>query len=103
MTAALANRVPVTLALVILTLLLTAVLSVILGVTAAVRGGWVDRVLQFISVLGAAVPASSSPSRLVFAFAIAWRVFPATGYVSAERQCLLGWLASITPARHRPC
>ena len=55
-TAALANRLPVTLTLVVLTLLLTAVLSVLLGVTAAVRGGWVDRVLQFVSVLGTAVP-----------------------------------------------
>ena len=37
-TAALANRVPVTLTMVILTLLLTAVLSVLLGVVAAVEG-----------------------------------------------------------------
>src|SRR4051794_17469419 len=55
--SALSNRVPVTLALVFLTLLLTAALSVILGVTAAVRGGGVDRVLPFISLLGTPGPA----------------------------------------------
>jgi peptide/nickel transport system permease protein len=92
---ALSNRVPVTLALVFLTLLLTAVLSVVLGVTAAVRGGWGDRVLQFISVLGTAVPAFIVAIALVFAFAIHWRVFPATGYVSPNVSPP-GWLASIS-------
>jgi len=93
--SALSNRVPVTLALVFLALLLTAVLSVILGVTAAVRGGWMDRVLQFISVLGTAVPAFIIAIALVFAFAIHWRVFPATGYVSPNVSPS-GWLASIS-------
>jgi peptide/nickel transport system permease protein len=93
--SALANRVPVTLALVFLALLLTAVLSVILGVTAAVRGGWVDRVLQFISVLGTAVPAFIIAIALVFAFAIHWRAFPATGYVSPNVSAS-GWLSSLT-------
>jgi peptide/nickel transport system permease protein len=93
--SALSNRVPVTLALVFLTLLLTAVLSVILGVTAAVRGGWMDRVLQFISVLGTAVPAFIVAIALVFAFAIHWRAFPATGYVSPNVSPS-GWLASIS-------
>jgi len=91
---ALSNRVPVTLALVVLALLLTAVLSVILGVTAAVRGGWVDRMLQFVSVLGTAVPAFIIAIALVFAFAIHWRLFPATGYVSPDIS-LGGWLASL--------
>jgi peptide/nickel transport system permease protein len=93
--SALANRVPVTLALVFLALLLTAVLSVILGVTAAVRGGWVDRVLQFISVLGTAVPAFIIAIALVFPFAIHWRAFPATGYVSPNVSAS-GWLSSLT-------
>jgi peptide/nickel transport system permease protein len=92
---ALSNRVPVTLALVIVTLLLTAVLSVILGVTAAVRGGWLDRVLQFLSVLGTAIPAFIIAIALVFAFAIYWRLFPATGYVSPDAS-ISGWAASLT-------
>ncbi|MEU7828777.1 MULTISPECIES: ABC transporter permease [unclassified Nonomuraea] len=94
-TNALSSRVPVTLAIVVITLVLTAALSVLLGVTAAVKGGWVDRVLQFLSVLGTAVPAFIVAIVLVFAFAIAGRVLPATGYVSPEIS-VSGWLASVT-------
>lgn len=94
-TSALSTRVPVTLTLVILTLVFTLILSVLLGVAAAVYGGWLDRVLQFISVLGAAVPPFIIAIVLVFAFAIAVRVFPATGYVSPDRN-FGGWLLSIT-------
>jgi peptide/nickel transport system permease protein len=92
---ALSNRVPVTLALVVLTLLLTTVLSVILGVTAAVRGGWVDRTLQFVSVLGTAVPAFIIAIALVFTLAIHWRLFPATGYVSPDVN-FGNWIASLS-------
>lgn len=93
-TAALANRAPVTLALIVVALLLTAVLSVLLGVTAAVRGGWVDRLLQFVSVLGTAVPAFIIAIALVFTLAIRWRIFPATGYVSPDVSAS-GWAASL--------
>ena len=94
-TAALANRVPVTLAIVILTLLLTALLSVLLGVVAAVRGGPTDRVVQVVSVVGAAIPSFIVAIALVFTFVINWRVLPATGYVSPD-QSLSGWLGSVT-------
>ena len=94
-TGALANRVPLTLTVVILTLLLTAILSVLLGVIAAVRGGATDRVVQVVSIVGAAVPAFIVAIALVFTFAIAWRVFPATGYVPPG-ESVLGWLESVT-------
>jgi len=92
--SALSNRVPVTLALIVTALVLTAVLSVILGVTAAVRGGWIDRAVQFVSVLGTAVPAFIVAIALVFVLAIRWRVFPATGYVSPDVS-VAGWAASL--------
>lgn len=91
---ALSQRVPVTLSVIIIALLLTAVFSVVLGVLAAVRGGWVDRVLQSVSVLGTAVPSFIVAIALVFAFAIHWRVFPATGYVSPDVS-VSEWLASV--------
>jgi peptide/nickel transport system permease protein len=94
-TSALSVRVPVTLALVILTLILTVIFSVLLGVAAAVYGGWTDRVVQFLAVLGAAIPGFVVAIVLVFAFAIAVPLFPATGYVSPD-QSVTGWLASIT-------
>jgi peptide/nickel transport system permease protein len=91
---ALSTRVPVTLTLVVITLLLTAVLSVTLGVTAAVRGGWADRTVQFFSVLGTAVPPYVVAIVLVFGFAVAWRLLPATGYVPLD-QSPTEWARSI--------
>ena len=81
-TEALGQRVPVTLSIVIPALVLAAVIAVLLGVLAAVRGGTVDKVVQFFSVLGNAVPSFIVSIALVFLFAIYWRLFPPTGYVS---------------------
>lgn len=94
-TSALATRVPVTLTLVVLTMILTIIISVLLGVAAAVYGGWLDRALQFVAVLGAAAPSFIIAIGLVFAFAIAVRIFPATGYVSPDIS-VGGWLLSVT-------
>lgn len=91
---ALSNRVPVTLTLVLMTLALTTVLSVLLGVAAAVKGGWVDRLVQGLSVLGTAVPGYVIAIILVFAFAVMWRIFPATGYVAPQRG-LMPWFMSL--------
>jgi peptide/nickel transport system permease protein len=93
-TGALGNRVPVTLSLVVLTLVLTAVLSVLLGVTAAVRGGAVDRTLQVVSVLGTAISSFIVAIALVFAFAITWRILPATGYVKPQ-DSVSEWASSL--------
>lgn len=92
--SALANRVPVTLTIVILALVLTAIISVLLGVTAAVKGGWIDRVVQFLSVLGTAIPAFIVAIALVFIFAIYFRILPATGYVPPQDGIDL-WLQSL--------
>jgi peptide/nickel transport system permease protein len=94
-TDAMASRIPVTLSLIVLTILLTAIISVALGVTAAVYGGWVDRLVQFIAVIGAAVPPFIVAIGLVFAFAIAVPYFPATGYIRASDDPQ-GWLWSLT-------
>ncbi|KQP56019.1 ABC transporter permease [Agreia sp. Leaf283] len=94
-TDAMANRAPVTLSLIILTIILTAVISVILGVTAALYGGWVDKLVQFIAVLGAAVPGFIIAIALIFAFAISIPLYPATGYIRITDDPQ-GWLWSLT-------
>ncbi|GAA2974412.1 peptide/nickel transport system permease protein [Microbacterium terrae] len=93
-TAALATRVPVTLSVVIPALILTALISVLLGVTAAVKGGTTDRFVQVLSVAGTAIPSFIIAIALVFAFAINWRIFPATGYVPFDVDPTL-WVLSI--------
>jgi peptide/nickel transport system permease protein len=90
----LTTRVPVTLALVLLALLFTMVLSVLIGVTAAVRGGALDRFLQVTGAAGAAVPNFVVAIVLVLAFAIAVPVFPATGYISPDVDPV-GWTRSL--------
>lgn len=88
-------RVPVTLAILLVSLALTMLLSVTIGAVAATRGGWLDRLLQLLSVVGATIPPFIVAIGLVFAFAIAIRFFPATGYVSPTVS-LGGWASSIT-------
>ena len=52
----LSDRLPVTLSIVIAGLLISAIFSVLLGVAAALRGGWLDRSVQVLGVVGFAVP-----------------------------------------------
>ncbi|MFT4215011.1 MAG: ABC transporter permease [Microbacterium sp.] len=89
------SRLPVTLSIVSVAILLTGIVSVLLGMTAAVRGGWLDRVIQVISVIGVALPNFWVAVVLVLIFAVGLSLLPATGYVpfadSPSR-----WLASIT-------
>lgn len=76
------NRVPVTVSLVVCSILVLAVLSVALGVAAGVRqGGAIDRIVQVLSELFSSVPKFWLALMLVLAFAINLRIFPATGYV----------------------
>jgi peptide/nickel transport system permease protein len=94
-TSILASRLPVTLTLVVLTLILTIIVSVLVGIAAAVYGGWIDRVVQVLAVLGTAIPAYIIAIWLVFAFAVSHPLFPATGYVPLETS-VGGWLRSVT-------
>ncbi|MGH3588622.1 MAG: ABC transporter permease, partial [Pseudonocardia sp.] len=80
-TAMLLTRLPVTLSLTVIVVLLTALISVLVGTLAAVRGGWLDRGLQLLAVAGAAVPGFIVAIILVLTVAVGWGVLPATGYV----------------------
>lgn len=89
------SRLPVTLSLVAATTLLALLLAGFLGVTAAVRGGWFDRVFQLVSLVASAVPSFVVAIVLVTVLAVQLRAFPATGFTSPG-QDFAGWIASIT-------
>ncbi|WP_439590823.1 ABC transporter permease [Microbacterium sp.] len=91
----LSGRLAVTLSLVIGTTIVTAILSVVLGVLAARRGGAVDGTVQFISVIGFAIPGFLIALYLVLIFAINLHWFKATGYVPIAAS-FTGWLSSVT-------
>jgi len=88
------NRLPTTLSIVLITIVIAAVLATLFGVAAAVRRGWVDRVLQVVSIGAAAVPQFVVAIVLVTVFAISLHLFPATGYVPFQTNPGL-WAASI--------
>lgn len=89
------SRLGVTLSLVVLSTLLVAVIATVVGVWAAVRRGWVDRVLQVVSLVGAAIPNYLIALFLVTILAIQLQWFEPTGYVRPEVS-LSGWAMSIT-------
>lgn len=91
----LSARLAVTLTLVIGTTVVAAIVSVVLGVLAARRGGWIDGVVQFIAVIGFAVPGFLIALYLVLWFSIDLGWFRATGYVPIS-DSVGGWLSSIT-------
>lgn len=88
------HRLPVTLSMVSLAIAVIAIVSAVLGVIAAVRGGWADKVIQVISVVGFSMPNFWLGLILVVIFALTLRWLPATGYVPF-RSSPAGWLASL--------
>ncbi|WP_129669298.1 ABC transporter permease [Phytoactinopolyspora endophytica] len=94
-TTSVTGRLAVTLSLVLGATLVAAAIAVVLGVLAAVRRGWIDRFVQFVSVLGFAVPGFLLALGLVLLFAINLGLFRATGYTPITTS-FTGWLASVT-------
>jgi peptide/nickel transport system permease protein len=89
------NALPVSLSLVVAATVLTAAVSIVLGVVAAVRGGWLDGLLQGISTVAFAVPNFLVGLVLSLVFAVELGLFPALGY-TAFTDDPGAWLASIT-------
>jgi peptide/nickel transport system permease protein len=78
-----AQRIEPTLALTICTLIVAVGLAVPLGVLAAARaGGWLDRVVMGLSVLGFSVPVFVIAYGLILLFAIRLDWLPVQGYRS---------------------
>jgi peptide/nickel transport system permease protein len=90
----LSGRLPVTLSMVILATFIIGIVSALLGIMAAVRGGWADRIIQVISVVGFSLPNFWLGLILVVVFALNLRWLPATGYTDFTTSPT-GWLASL--------
>src|SRR3954447_5808466 len=78
--ADLAARLPVTGFIALFATLLSGVVGVVLGVTAAVRGGRLGRVINSGSGVALSLPAFWVGILLVYVFAIRANLLPATGY-----------------------
>lgn len=89
------SHIVVTMSIVFPALVIAVILSVVLGVWAASRSGIPDRMAQGISLVGHVVPPLLTAIVLVVAFAVEFKIFPATGYVQFFSSPI-GWLRSVT-------
>jgi peptide/nickel transport system permease protein len=88
------QHLPVTLSLVVGTLVVSVIVGVGLGTLSAVRGGWSGRVVDVVAMTGWVVPVYWLGAMAIIVFAVKLRWLPATGYVPLG-QSLLGWLRSL--------
>ncbi|KQV07455.1 ABC transporter permease [Leifsonia sp. Root112D2] len=88
------DRLPATLSIVLITIVIVAILSTLVGVAAAVRRGWVDRALQVVSIAGSAIPQFVIAIIIVTFFAIRLHWLPATGYTAFGTDAG-GWIRSL--------
>jgi peptide/nickel transport system permease protein len=91
----LVTKMPVTLSIVGVALLWSAIASVVLGIAAARYRGWLDRLVQVSVVVGFAIPSFVVALVLVTFLAVRFRVFPATGY-TAPGTSPRDWLVGVT-------
>jgi peptide/nickel transport system permease protein len=91
----LAQRLQPTLSVALVTMLITLVVAIPLGVLAAHRAGsWVDRAVMLFAVLAFSVPVFLIGYLLIFAFAIQLQWLPVQGFVSLS-EGVVPWLRSL--------
>lgn len=89
------SRLAVTLSIVVGAVVVIAIVSLALGLLAATRRGWVDRVVQVISLVGFAIPGFLVALVLVLIFAIALGWFQPTGFIPFLKSPA-GWISTVT-------
>ncbi len=77
------RRLPITLHLGLLAIIISGILGILLGVASAVRrGGWIDTVVTVLANLGITVPSFWLGILLIYLFALYFRLLPVYGYTS---------------------
>jgi peptide/nickel transport system permease protein len=77
------RRLPITLYLGLLAIIISGILGILLGVASAVRrGGWIDTVVTVLANLGITVPSFWLGILLIYLFALYFRLLPVYGYTS---------------------
>jgi peptide/nickel transport system permease protein len=98
-TSEMADRLPVTAELAGFAFVLAVVVAVPLGVIAAVRrGGWIDRVVQAVSVITVAVPDFVFGILSILLFSLVLGMFPASGYAPVTASLALNIHSLVLPA-----
>ncbi|HEX3590167.1 MAG TPA: ABC transporter permease [Pseudonocardiaceae bacterium] len=98
-TSEMADRLPVTAELAGFAFVLAVVVAVPLGVIAAVRrGGWIDGIVQAVSVITIAVPDFVFGILSILLFSLALGMFPSSGYVPITESFSLNLHSLVLPA-----
>lgn len=92
---AISGRLSITLAMVVTAIVFIAVVATLLGVAAAVKRGWVDRLVQVLAVIGASVPGFIIGVFLVWLFALRLGWFDAVSTI-APGAGTTAWITSLT-------
>lgn len=80
------QRLPVTLSLIALTMLISVAVALPMGVWSAVKvNGWIDRFSQTFLQTGLAIPSFWAGILLILAFSVYLPIFPPGGYTSYEQ------------------
>lgn len=93
-TGMLSSRLPVTLSLAFLTLIVCVILGVLLGTVSAIRGGVLARILDAGSLIAMSIPSFWFAAVMIILFAVTLPLFPVSGYVPFADSPQL-WLASL--------
>lgn len=93
----LTNRLPATLSILGLAVILTAILSALLGILAAIKRGWIDRFVQVFNVVTAALPGFWVALILVLVFSINLGWFPATGFTPITEDPVRWFMGLVLP------
>ncbi len=91
---AIGSRLPLTLTMVGVAIVLIALVATLLGVTAAVKRGAADRIVQVMAVIAASVPGFVIGILLVLLFAIQLRWFPAVSKIGPTSKPAV-WVSSL--------
>jgi len=87
-------RLPVTLAIITVSIVVVALLAVSIATAAAMRGGWIDRAVQIGSIVGDILPNFVLALLLVILFAIHWQIFPAISTIAPDAP-FSAWVESL--------
>lgn len=87
-------RVGVTVSIMLGVLLVCAVAGLALGVASALRGGWVGKAIDFLSLMGLVFPSFWVALVLISIFAVTLQWLPATGYTPFS-DSPVGWAACL--------
>lgn len=78
-----AHKLPITLQLTLLSILIAVVFSFFAGILSALYPeSWIDRTITFISITGICLPTFFTGILLIYAFSIKLRWFPSSGFVA---------------------